>query len=668
MTPMTRRWHQSIQCQLGFSLLAIITIMLAMFGVYQYQETRSDSLQELRDMSAVIQARLSEYLIFPMWNMNFELIERTLLAEMKEKRVYALIVREVSNDAILKGKIRNDQWEIQDVGSAVLPANLLVSRCDIVNEGEKLGSVEIYLTTKFMNERLRRGIEKNILTIIALDIALLFVLSIALRRLLISPITQILRMAKAIADGDFRQDIQIRRQNEIGEFAEAFRHMKETINQVLEEMNTVNEAIQAGKLSSRGKAEAFSGKWQELVIGVNQVITTCVTPLNATSASLERLAKGEIPERVTEAYQGDFDAIKRHLNMLIEATYQTTRMAEEISKGNLTIEARERSEADSFMQALNRMIHCLREILGEMDAVVRTVQTGRLDVRGNADAFSGGWRELVVGVNNVIDAFMQITHVSEQLKMDNLRMKTEMELAQRIQTSLLPKSLEKFHADFEMSAAMLPAEEVGGDYYDALLDQAGSLWLGIGDVSGHGVTSGLIMMMAQTIQTTIEANYQVTPKDVVIAMNKVLYHNIHTRMETDHHMTFTALKYLGCGEFQHAGMHVDLLVYRQQLRDCETVETDGVFLGFIDDVANATENRTFSLNPGDILVLYTDGIIEAANSNNELFDVSRLRACVNVDAHRPLHELRETILREALEWCKHQMDDDMTLLLLRRIH
>lgn len=668
MTQTTRRWHQSIQSQLGVSLLTIITVMLAMFGVYQYQETRSDSLQELHDISAVIQARLCEYLIFPMWNMNFELIERTLLAEMKEKRVYALIVKEVSNDAILKGKIRNDQWEIQDVDSAVLPANLMVSRCDILNEGEKLGSVEIYLTKKFMNERLRRDIEKNILTIIALDIALLFVLSIALRRLLISPITQILRMAKAIADGDFRQDIQIRRQNEIGEFAEAFRHMKETINQVLEEMNAVNEAIQAGKLSSRGKAEAFSGKWQELVIGVNHVITTCVTPLNATSASLERLAKGEIPERVTEAYQGDFDAIKRHLNMLIEATYQTTRMAEEISKGNLTIEARERSEADSLMQALNRMIHCLREILGEMDAVVRTVQTGRLDVRGNANAFSGGWRELVVGVNNVIDAFMQITHLSEQLKMDNLRMKTEMELAQRIQTSLLPKSLEKFHADFEMSAAMLPAEEVGGDYYDALLDQAGSLWLGIGDVSGHGVTSGLIMMMAQTIQTTIEANYQVTPKDVVIAMNKVLYHNIHTRMETDHHMTFTALKYLGSGEFQHAGMHVDLLVYRQQARDCETVETDGVFLGFIDDVTNATENRIFSLNPGDILVLYTDGIIEAANSNNELFDVSRLRACVNVYAHRPLHELREAILREALEWCKHQMDDDMTLLLLRRIH
>lgn len=667
MKQMTRRWHQSIQIQLGFSLLAILTAMLAIFGVYQYQETRSDSLRELHDLAGVIQARLSEYLIFPLWNMNFELIERTLLAEMKEKRVYALVVKEVSNDAILKGKIRNRQWEIIDLESAVPPDNLLVSHCDILNDGEKLGSVAIYLTTKFMHDRLRRDIEKSLVTIIMLDIALLFVLSIALRRLLISPITHILRMAKAIADGDFQQDIQIRRQNEIGEFAEAFRHMKETINQVLVEMKTVNDAIQAGKLRSRGNADAFSGKWQELVIGVNQVITTCVTPLNTTSASLERLAKGDIPERVAETYQGDFDAIKRHLNMLIDATYQTTRVAEEIANGNLTIEVHERSEGDLLMQALNRMIRCLRQILREMEAVVQTVQTGRLDVRGNAEVFSGGWRELVAGVNNVINAFMEVTQLSERLEMDNLRMQTEMELAQRIQTSLLPKSLENIHADFEMSAAMLPAEEVGGDYYDALLDQAGNLWLGIGDVSGHGVTSGLIMMMAQTIQTTIATNYHVTPKDVVIAMNKVLYHNIHTRLETDHHMTFTALKYLGGGTFQHAGMHVDLLVYRQQSQDCELIDTDGVFLSFIEDIANGTENRTFQLGIGDVLVLYTDGIIEAMNTHNELFDVSRLRTCVNLYANRPLYELRDAVLREALEWSNNQKDDDMTLVLLRRI-
>ena len=667
MKQVIRRWHQSIHIQLGFSLLAIITVMLSIFGVYQYEKTRSDSLRELHELDGVIQARLSEYLIFPLWNLNFELIERTLLAEMQEQRVYALIVKEVSNEAILKGKIRNRQWEIIDVETAVPPDNLLVSHCDILNEGEKLGSVDIYLTTKFMHDRLRRDIEKSILTIITLDIALLFVLFVALRHLLISPITHILQMAKAIAAGDFRQDIQVRGQNEIGEFAEAFRNMKETINQVLVEMKAVNDAIQAGNLRSRGHADAFSGKWQELVIGVNQVITTCVTPLNITSASLERLAKGDIPARVTEMYHGDFDTMKRHLNMLIDATYQTTRMAEEIANGNLTIEVHERSEADLLMQALNRMIRCLRQILGEMDALVQTVQTGRLDVRGHAEAFSGGWRELVAGVNNVINAFMQVTQLSERLEMDNLRMKTEMELAQRIQTSLLPKNLETMHADFEMSATMLPAEEVGGDYYDALLDQAGNLWLGIGDVSGHGVTSGLIMMMAQTIQTTIATNYQVTPKDVVIAMNNVLHHNIHTRLETGHHMTFTALKYLGGGTFQHAGMHVDLLVYRQQSQDCDLIDTDGVFLGFIEDIAHATDNRTFQLELGDVLVLYTDGIIEAMNARNELFGVSRLRTCVNLHASRPLPELRDAILREALEWSNEQKDDDMTLLLLRRI-
>ncbi|MCP4400845.1 MAG: hypothetical protein GY801_26530 [bacterium] len=85
----------------------------------------------------------------------------------------------------------------------------------------------------------------------------------------------------------------------------------------------------------------------------------------------------------------------------------------------------------------------------------------------------------------------------------------EMELAKKIQTSLLPDAVEDLHPDFDLAATMLPADEVDGDYYDIALDQAGALWLGIGVVTGHGVMPGLIMMMAQTIQTAITTHYAV---------------------------------------------------------------------------------------------------------------------------------------------------------------
>jgi len=76
----------------------------------------------------------------------------------------------------------------------------------------------------------------------------------------------------------------------------------------------------------------------------------------------------------------------------------------------------------------------------------------------------------------------------------------EMEIAKRIQTSLLP-TIRQVNG-FEVSAKMLPAQEVGGDYYDVIVTQRGELWVTIGDVSGHGVESGLIMMMTQTSVST----------------------------------------------------------------------------------------------------------------------------------------------------------------------
>ena len=85
---------------------------------------------------------------------------------------------------------------------------------------------------------------------------------------------------------------------------------------------------------------------------------------------------------------------------------------------------------------------------------------------------------------------------------------------------------------------------IGGKLgYDITLDLEGNLWFGIGDVSGHGVTPRLIMMMAQTVHTAITTNYSTGPRDVVIMVNKVLYKNVHDRLGEDHFMTFMTLKY-----------------------------------------------------------------------------------------------------------------------------
>ncbi len=221
-----------------------------------------------------------------------------------------------------------------------------------------------------------------------------------------NPLNHIVTIANSIADGDFSGDIAIRQGDEIGRLADAFRNMKGKIDAVLREVNALIQAAQQGQLQMRANTKDFRGRWQHLLAGVNNLIDAFVAPINVTSDYLDRLSKGEVPEPITDEYEGDFNTIKEHLNMLIDATGLTAHLAEEIANGNLNIEVKERSAHDRLMKALNLMTHRLNDLLREMYNLIQSIQAGELSERGHAEAFEGGWRDLVGGVNTLIEAFV----------------------------------------------------------------------------------------------------------------------------------------------------------------------------------------------------------------------------------------------------------------------
>lgn len=384
-----------------------------------------------------------------------------------------------------------------------------------------------------------------------------------------------------------------------------------------------------------------------------------ISPIRAVVGYLNRLSVGDIPEQITELYKGEFNEIRKCLNMLIEATNQTTSAAEEIAVGNMDIMVRERSEHDRMMKALVRMIQRLKEILKETDSMIQAVGQGRLDIRGNAQAFEGGWKTLVSGVNQLLDGLSAA--VSEKATLDH-----EMSLARRIQTSLLPTLIDDFHPDFEITATMLPAEQVGGDFYDITYDRAGNLWLAIGDVSGHGVTPGLIMMMAQTVHTTVTTNIDCDARNVVIMLNDILYRNVHERLHESHFMTFSALKYLGEGRFQYSGAHLSMIVFRQKTESCELIRTKGVYLNFIADISRGTKNDEIDLQYGDILVLYTDGLTEAQNKDGKMLDIGGLQKIVEQHANQEPAEMKDMLMADVIQWCNNKRDDDMSVVIIKR--
>jgi serine phosphatase RsbU (regulator of sigma subunit) len=258
----------------------------------------------------------------------------------------------------------------------------------------------------------------------------------------------------------------------------------------------------------------------------------------------------------------------------------------------------------------------------------------------------------------------QIGQVIERTRThEELRFK-ELQIARRIQTAILPRELEV--PALEVAATMVPATEVGGDYYD-VLPFSGGAWIGIGDVTGHGVGAGMVMIMVQSAVAAL-ATQAKTPRDAVIALNGLLYDTIRRRLRTDDHMTFTLLRYTSNGRVLFAGAHEDIIVWRAATKRCERFETPGTWLGAMPSITSATVDSEILLARGDLLVLYTDGLIESRDARREPFGVERL--CAEIEtlaASKPepsTSQLIDLLLSRSLMWGVSQ-DDDVSLVVMR---
>ena len=93
-----KTWKNSIQKKIGFSLVAIITGILMLFGIYRYFAIKSDSMEEIHALATMSIERLAEHLIIPLWDVNRDLVEKTILAYMVDKRIYAIVVKDETGD------------------------------------------------------------------------------------------------------------------------------------------------------------------------------------------------------------------------------------------------------------------------------------------------------------------------------------------------------------------------------------------------------------------------------------------------------------------------------------------------------------------------------------------------------------------------------------------
>lgn len=254
--------------------------------------------------------------------------------------------------------------------------------------------------------------------------------------------------------------------------------------------------------------------------------------------------------------------------------------------------------------------------------------------------------------------------VAERERAERQRLAHELKLAARIQASVLPQRLEVDGLD--ISASMLPATEVGGDCYDVLPFEGGA-WLTIGDVAGHGLGPGVVMMMLQTsVAAVLSTSPRISPAAALDVVNAVMFDNVKLRLGQREHATLMLIRYERDGRLVFAGAHEEPIIYRARTGKTEILPAPGLWVGIRPSVAGQMPESECQLEPGDVLLLYTDGAVEARNTEREQYGVERLASALARAHSASVHEIREHLLASVEGWMDKQRDD-ISLVVARQI-
>jgi len=323
-----------------------------------------------------------------------------------------------------------------------------------------------------------------------------------------------------------------------------------------------------------------------------------------------------------------------------------TAMVQEIDQGNMHLRSniQSSSEVGILSQALDSMVDRVEH---HQRILEQTVEEKTAELKETNTELSHTVEEL-----NAANA--NLTKTRDKLW-------SEMELAHQLQTVLLPSSPSL--DGFEVNAFMATADSVGGDYYD-VIHVGGYDWFLIGDVSGHGVTAGLVMMMVQTsIHVALSQNPGISPGMLLTVINKTIHENIKM-LGGNKYITMTVFACQDKGRFSFAGAHLPLIVYRHKSQTVEITETDGMWVGLVDDIEGMNTDQQFHMDFGDILLLHTDGISEAETREGKMYTQEGLVSLFRAKAELPVEEICLAIQEQMNDLI---IDDDVTVFILKRV-
>ena len=318
----------------------------------------------------------------------------------------------------------------------------------------------------------------------------------------------------------------------------------------------------------------------------------------------------------------------------------------------------------SALEQTNSVVKCIE--MGAADYLTKPFNSTLLKARLGACLEQKRLRDLEShSAQQLVLANLKISQLNNRLRVENNRLSSELEVTQRIQQMLLPKQQELNQIQaLEIAGFCESADEIGGDYYD-ILQYQDRIIICIGDVSGHGLESGVLMLMVQTAVRTLIENNETDPKHLFEVLNRTIYKNLQ-RLNSDKNVSLCLVDYQG-EMMRISGQHEEILIMRQggSIERIDTVDL-GFPLGLEESIVDFVFATQTSFAPGEVAILYTDGITEAENTRGEHYGLKRLCTVLQQHGYKSAQNIRQAVIQDLRSHIgTEKVYDDITLVVLK---
>ena len=282
----------SIQSKLNLTIILMTSLILFSYGVYDYFSLKGKMTTELNDLTEAVAERLSTSMITALWDFNQDLGRQGIISEMKDKRIYAVVVMDKNaKEPFISIKREDGTWEPKDYKGAV-SGDLVSNVQKVKKEDNALGEVSVYLTKKFMQKELRASVFFLFFRVVILDLILFVGMSLAIRKILVRPIKEILQRVGDIAngEGDLTMRLEVRSKDEIGKLAELINKFIDSLQKMISDISMNSDVLNKASGDLAGLSQQMSQGADQMSAKANSVAAASEemsTNIDSVAASME---------------------------------------------------------------------------------------------------------------------------------------------------------------------------------------------------------------------------------------------------------------------------------------------------------------------------------------------------------------------------------------------